>query len=58
MPPASCMRSRGGHRRWGTSSGFYAEYVAVSAEGVAHLPMGLDEALELELQRGQAVGHS
>ncbi|MGA8691875.1 MAG: NADP-dependent oxidoreductase [Methyloceanibacter sp.] len=62
---------RGGHRRWGASSGFYAEYVAVSAEGVAHLPKGLDlehagamipglTALQgiddaLELQRGEAV---
>jgi hypothetical protein len=44
---------RGGHRRWGASSDFSAEYVAVSAEGIAHLPMGLDDALEL--QRGQAV---
>ena len=32
----------GGHQRWGWSSGFYAECVAVSADGVAHLPKGLD----------------
>jgi NADPH:quinone reductase-like Zn-dependent oxidoreductase len=32
---------RGGHRRWEASSGFYAEYVAVSAAGVAHVPKGL-----------------
>jgi NADPH2:quinone reductase len=61
----------GGHQRWGWSSGFYAEYVAVSADGVAHLPKGLDlqhagammpglTALQgiddaLELRRGEAV---
>lgn len=61
----------GGHQRWGWSSGFYAEYVAVSADGVAHWPKGLDlehagammpglTALQgiddaLELRRGEAV---
>jgi hypothetical protein len=54
MPPASYMRSREVVIDAAeASSGFSAEYVAVSAEGVAHLPMGLDDALEL--QRGQAV---
>jgi NADPH-dependent curcumin reductase CurA len=61
----------GGHQRWGWSSGFYAECVAVSADGVAHWPKGLDlehagammpglTALQgiddaLELRRGEAV---
>jgi NADPH:quinone reductase-like Zn-dependent oxidoreductase len=48
----TCVRER-----WSSTLGsvfrLLRGYVAVSAEGVAHLPMGLDDALEL--QRGQAV---